>query len=205
MIELMKRLGNQGQDILDASKQIDFLGPLALRLYLVPIFWMAGTNKLNSMDSTIAWFANPDWGLGLPFPVILAWLATLSEVVGALFLLIGFAVRWIAVPLMVTMVVAAVTVHLDHGWYAIAPSSADLLSSDAAVQAARDLKGFLGWLKDAYPGRYETITEHGQPVILNNGIEFAATYFIMLLTLFFVGAGRYLSADYWIHKMAREK
>jgi putative oxidoreductase len=34
--------------------------------------------------------------------------------------------------------------------------------------------------------------------VLNNGIEFAATYFIMLLALFFIGAGRYVSLDYWI-------
>ena len=44
----------------------DFLAPLALRLYLVPVFWMAGSGKLNNMESTIAWFGNPDWGLGLP-------------------------------------------------------------------------------------------------------------------------------------------
>jgi len=37
-------------------------------------------------------------------------------------------------------------------------------------------------------------------VILNNGIEFAATYFIMLLALFFIGAGRYFSMDYWIRR-----
>jgi uncharacterized membrane protein YphA (DoxX/SURF4 family) len=33
-----------------------------------------------------------------------------------------------------------------------------------------------------------------------NGIEFAATYFIMLLTLFFIGAGRYASLDHWIRR-----
>lgn len=32
----------------------DFLAPLALRLYLVPVFWMAGSGKLNNMESTIA-------------------------------------------------------------------------------------------------------------------------------------------------------
>ena len=44
----------------------------------------------------------------------------------------------------------------------------------------------------------EYLTENGSLVILNNGIEFAATYFIMLLALFFIGAGRYVSVDYWI-------
>ena len=56
-----------------------FLAPLALRLYLAPVFWMAGCQKLADMPATIEWFGNPDWGLGLPFPELLAWLAALSE------------------------------------------------------------------------------------------------------------------------------
>ncbi|VAW78413.1 FIG035246: DoxX family protein, partial [hydrothermal vent metagenome] len=40
----------QLQQLLDKTRAFDFLGPLALRLYLVPIFWMAGTKKLADMD-----------------------------------------------------------------------------------------------------------------------------------------------------------
>ncbi len=40
-------------------------------------------------------------------------------------------------------------------------------------------------------------------MVLNNGVEFAATYFIMLLVLFFIGGGRYLSVDYWIARRCR--
>jgi hypothetical protein len=48
-----------------------------------------------------------------------------------------------------------------------------------------------------HPGySYDWLTENGNLVILNNGIEFSATYFIMLLGLFFVGGGRYVSAGY---------
>ncbi|MFT6372751.1 MAG: hypothetical protein ACJAZT_001505 [Gammaproteobacteria bacterium] len=39
-------------------------------------------------------------------------------------------------------------------------------------------------------------------VILNNGIEFSTTYFIMLFALFFGGAGRYVSINYWMQKTA---
>jgi putative oxidoreductase len=35
---------------------------------------------------------------------------------------------------------------------------------------------------------------------LNNGIEFGVTYLIMLLSLFFTGAGKFVSLDYWISK-----
>ena len=99
------------------------IGPLLLRLYLVPIFWMAGTKKLGSMDNTIEWFGNPEWGLGLPFPALMAWMASLTEAVGAVLLLIGLATRWVSIPLMFTMIVAAVTVHLQNGWLAIAEGS----------------------------------------------------------------------------------
>ena len=34
-------------------------------------------------------------------------------------------------------------------------------------------------------------------VILNNGIEFAVTYAVMLLALIAQGGGRYVSLDYW--------
>ncbi len=40
--------------------------------------------------------------------------------------------------------------------------------------------------------------------MLNNGIEFAATYLIMLLALVFIGGGKYLSVDYWLARKFRQ-
>ena len=185
------------QELLDKTRAFDFLAPLALRLYLVPIFWMAGTRKLADMDSTIAWFGNPDWGLGLPFPDILAWAAALTEAGGALLLLVGFAVRWASIPLMVTMVVAMVTVHWQHGWLAIAEATGPF-ATDRTIAAVERLERAKEILQQY--GNYDWLTEYGNFVVLNNGIEFAATYFIMLLTLFFFGAGRYFSMDYWVRR-----
>ena len=82
-------------------RYLDGLAPLALRLYLVPVFWMAGTQKIQGMDNTIEWFGNPDWGLGLPFPALMAYLAAYTEAIGALLLLLGLATRWISIPLMI--------------------------------------------------------------------------------------------------------
>ena len=172
-------------------RHVDWLAPLALRLYLVPVFWMAGTQKIAGMDNTIEWFANEDWGLGLPFPALLAHLAAYTEAIGALLLLVGLATRWVALPLMVTMLVAAWTVHWQNGWAAIADSGAE----DIAVRlgTARDL------LREH--GNYSWLTEHGNLVVLNNGIEFAATYFAMLLALLFMGGGRFVSADYYLSRL----
>ena len=50
-------------------------------------------------------------------------------------------------------------------------------------------------------GNYSWLTEHGNLVVLNNGIEFAATYFAMLLALLFMGGGRFVSADYYLSRL----
>lgn len=184
----IQSLAHWVHDQLDVAKSIDFVGPLALRIYLFFPFWMAGTNKLAGFDSTVAWFGNPDWGLGLPAPELLAFLATWTEILGAVFLLIGFATRYITIPLMVTMIVAIFAVHWDHGWYAIA-QSADPEVADR-LNRAKDI------LREN--SNYDWITAKGGFVILNNGIEFAVTYLVMLLVLFFNGAGKYLSVDHWI-------
>ncbi len=182
MLELLHRL----QNMLDTTRALDFMAPLAIRLYLVPVFWMAGTNKLASMDNTIAWFGNPDWGLGLPFPMLLAWAAALTEAGGAILLLLGLATRWISIPLLVTMIVAAVTVHWQHGWAAIAETPAATARLEQATAILQE------------HGNYAWLTEAGNFAVLNNGIEFAVTYGIMVLTLFFIGGGRYVSVDYWL-------
>ena len=185
------------QALLDLTKAVDWLGPLALRLYLAPIFWMAGTMKIDGWENTVAWFGNPDWGLGLPFPALMAFLATGTEVAGAIALLIGLGVRWMCVPLMVTMVVAAVTAHWQYGWLAIATGSG-MFATERTVGAIDRLDRAKSILQEH--GDYDWLTENGTFVVLNNGIEFAATYFIMLLVLFFIGGGRFVSVDYWIKK-----
>lgn len=194
----MKDLLTKLYALLNMSRAVDFLAPLALRLYLAPVFWMAGTSKLTNMDATIQWFGNPDWGLGLPFPALMAWMAALTEAGGAILLLLGLAVRWVSIPLMITMLVAAITVHWQNGWLAIAEGTQSLFSSERTTAAVERLERAKEILQTH--GNYDWLTEHGNLVMLNNGIEFAATYFILLLVLFFYGAGRYLSIDYWISR-----
>jgi len=193
-MRLLQRIHSQ----FDKTRALDFLGPVALRLYLAPIFWMAGSNKLQHMESTIAWFGNSEWGLDLPFPALLAWLAALTETGGAILLFIGLGVRYISIPLMITMVVAAITVHWQNGWLAIAEGPTSLFANERTIAAIERL----GKAKDILQthGHYDWLTEHGNFVVLNNGIEFAATYFIMLLLLLFTGAGRYLSVDHWLRR-----
>tara|TARA_X000000950_G_scaffold47158_1_gene54364 strand:- start:45 stop:641 length:597 start_codon:yes stop_codon:yes gene_type:complete len=192
MRDLIRRLNKP----LEFLAFADFLAPLALRLYLVPVFWMAGSNKLQSMESTIAWFGNPDWGLGLPLPALLAWLATLTEAIGAILLLIGLGVRWISLPLMITMLVAAFAVHWQNGWLAIAEKTG-VFATERTVEATERLDRAKDILQEH--GNYGWLTEHGNFVVLNNGIEFAATYFVMLLALLYLGSGK-AGVDYWLNR-----
>jgi len=185
----------QAQNQLDRTRAVDFLAPLALRLYLAPVFWVAGMNKLSDIDSVIAWFGNEQWGLGLPMPELLAWLATLTELGGAVLLLTGLAVRWVTLPLMVTMLVAIFSVHWQNGWQAVADPMSPFPPADidGAMERLARAKELL-----QEHGHYPWLTEKGSFVVSNNGIEWATTYFVMCLSLFFSGAGRWLSADYWI-------
>ncbi len=200
----MLRMFNRLQDWLDQTRSVDFIAPLLLRLYLAPIFLIAGSNKLDGWlpaASTVAWFGNPDWGLGLPLPWLMTFLAAYSELLGGIALLLGLAVRWFSIPLMVTMLAAIFSVHLKNGWQAIADPTMCLFNCEAAQAAVTRLGKAKDILREH--GNYDWLTEQGNFVVLNNGIEFAATYFIMLLALFSIGAGRYLSLDYWIARAWR--
>ena len=185
------------QKLLNMSRYFEGLAPLALRIYLAPVLMQAGYNKLAHFEDTVAWFANPDWGLGLPMPALMAGLAAGTEFFGAILLLLGLATRLISIPLMVTMLVAALTVHWPNGWLAIADGSS-WLANDRVLEAGDKLIKAKEILQEH--GNYDWLTSSGNFAVLNNGIEFAITYFIMLLALFTLGGGRYTSLDYFIAK-----
>lgn len=185
------------QTILNKTTCLDFIATLPIRVYLAAVFWTAGYNKFVAFDSTAAWFGNPDWGLGMPFPELMAFLAISAEMGGAILLLLGLATRWATIPLMVTMVVAAWTVHWHNGWQAVH----DLMSpwaNENAAGAIERLDRAKSILQEH--GNYEWLTAHGNFIVSNNGIEWAVTYLVMLLALFMLGGGRFFSLDYWIHK-----
>jgi len=195
--------------------KLDGLAPLLIRLYLAPVMIAAGLYKFRHLDAITQWLGS---GLGLPEPELMAQLLTYTELLGGFLLLFGLAVRWVSIPLMVAMLVAAITVHWDNGWFAIAPSDpassiakplADLglpaaRASMENSQAVADRLASARTILDEY-GDYGWITEKGNIAVVNNGIEFAATYFIMLLSLLFSGGGRWFSADYYIDRKARAR
>lgn len=196
-MEKLLSLGCKAQTLLDKTRAFDFLGPLALRIYLSPIFILAGWGKLIDLESTAYYFGEY---LGMPFPELMALLAGGTEFIGGIALLFGLATRWFSLPLMITMLVAAVTAHWSNGWHALPETTLTMpweWRMDLIEGAVERKEMALGILSEH--GNIDWLTETGPITILKNGIEFAATYFIMLLVLFFHGAGK-ASLDYYLSR-----
>jgi uncharacterized membrane protein YphA (DoxX/SURF4 family) len=182
---------------------VDGLPLLLLRLYLAPVMIQAGWNKASSFENIVDWFGNEDYGLGLPAPLVLAFLATAAELVGGIFLLFGALTRLVSIPLLITMLVAMFSVHAKNGWLAIADASSwladgTIFHNQSVMEAPQKLNAAKSLLQEY--GHYDWLTSSGNLVILNNGVEFAATYFVMLLVLLVYGGGRFVSVDYLISK-----
>lgn len=210
-------------------RHFDGLASLLLRLILGPVLIAAGWEKISGDN----WFGSQLDSFPFPFNVLppeLSWfLASTTEFLGGIALLLGLGTRLVALPLAVTMFVAAYSVHLDNGWPAIAPSNppevciaetdANLASNvferyikcynvnERTIDASQRLSRARSILREH--GNFAYLNGSGPLVKLNSGIEFAATYLAMLIALTVIGGGRYLSLDYylglWIRKGHRNR
>ena len=188
------------------SRRVDWLAPLAMRLYLVPVFWVAGNNKWHperGLEFTARFFDR----LGYPLPDLMAFLATATEIGGAVLLLLGLATRLACIPLMFVMAVAITTVHWKNGWQITADPRSPFPSEDvgAARERLSEARRILREQGEALHGDSGWFTEFGSIVILNNGVVLGVTYFVMLLALFYLGGGRYVSLDHYIAQTWRRR
>ncbi|UTW67090.1 DoxX family protein [bacterium SCSIO 12643] len=191
-MEKIKQTIQTFKNLLDQMQDIPLL---AIRFLLALGFYFPAMEKWNNMEATIAWFGNEDWGLGLPFPELQAYLAATTEILGVWMLIFGIGTRLISIPLIGTMVVAILTVHIDHGWYVIGQSALN-------PEIAERIGAAKGILKEH--GNYNWLTDKGSFVILQNGVETVVTYIILLLTLVTKGPGR-ISLDYFVEKKLFDK
>ena len=198
------------------SEHAGGLVSITLRLILGPVLIGAGWGKISGEN----WFSADI--LPFPFsvlPVELSWfLASWTEFFGGICLLLGLGTRLWALPLAVTMLVAAGSVHWDNGWAAVAPSNppkACIPDSEAnrastiferyincynvnerTIEASIRLAKAKSLLREH--GNYSYLNGKGSIVKLNSGIEFAMIYFAMIMALLIIGGGRYLSLDYYL-------
>ena len=87
---------------------------LFFRIILAYGFYTPAMMKWGNINGIAEWFA----GMGIPFPTLNAYLAASTEMAAVILLPLGLATRFISIPLIITMVVAIVTVHLSNGFEA---------------------------------------------------------------------------------------
>ena len=89
------------------------IAALLLRLVVGYGFLWHGYAKLGRGPQL---FAETLHTLGVPLPLVFAWLTTAVELVGGLAILAGAFVAWLSIPLAIVLVTALVTVHLPYGF-----------------------------------------------------------------------------------------
>ncbi len=165
---------------------LDFLPPLLFRFFLAPIFWVAGQQRLGLFTgSDVVWWNPLTWidsagyqqgvealsgaqGMfSIPAPGIMNGVIGGIEVVAAVLLVIGFAVRWLSIPLMGIIILMGLAAANFSG---------------GLVETGKEL-----------------FFSHGYTTTASSGVEAAIVLFLMTLALFFMGAGRFFSLDWWIH------
>jgi putative oxidoreductase len=77
------------------------------RLLLAAMFVLSGISKFGDLTGTAGYIASG----GLPFPMVLAVLVGLLELIGGLALVVGFQARWAALALGVFTLLASVFFH----------------------------------------------------------------------------------------------
>ena len=79
---------------------------LAMRLYIVWVFFRSGLTKIQSWDTTLTLFEY-EYAVPLLSPTVAAWLATFGELAFPALLSVGLFTRFVALGLFVLNVVAA--------------------------------------------------------------------------------------------------
>ena len=85
---------------------------LLVRIALAYGFYGPAVMKWSNIDATVEWFDS----LAIPFPTLSTFVVSSFEVMAVVLLSLGLFTRIIAIPLMIIMMVAILTVHLHNGF-----------------------------------------------------------------------------------------
>ncbi|MCR4265572.1 DoxX family protein [Nitratireductor sp. ZSWI3] len=81
------------------------------RILISVIFITSGFSKLTNIGGTAGYFGS----VGLPLPLVTAWIVALLELLGGLAILVGFQTRIAALLLALFSVASALVAHFDFG------------------------------------------------------------------------------------------
>jgi putative oxidoreductase len=98
----------------DFFKRLEWLPLLIIRLILMHGFLVPAWYKIKNPDYFIGAFAKMD----IPAPTVSFYLCLITEALAVVLLPLGLGIRFIAVPLMITMLVAIFAGHWDNGFQA---------------------------------------------------------------------------------------
>jgi len=102
------------QKVSDKLSNLEFLSLFLFRIILAVGFYTPAMMKWKNIGGIAEWFGS----MGIPLPTLNAYLAASAELAGVILLPLGLATRFISIPLIFTMVVAIVTVHIGNGFNA---------------------------------------------------------------------------------------
>jgi len=85
-----------------------------IRIVLAYGFYNPAIMKWNNISSIAEWFGS----MGIPMPILNAYMAASTEMAAVILLPLGLATRIISIPLMITMLVAIFAVHYTNGFNA---------------------------------------------------------------------------------------
>ena len=168
---------------------LDFLPPLLFRLFLAPLLWYSGQQKLGLFTAADTVWYNPlTWVNSATYQAAIDQMSSVPlmsflpsqalgfvgwlEVIGAFLIFIGLAVRWISIPLLGLIAITALIA----------------LNGQDVVEA---LKG--------------VVMGHGYTDMTDSVFGKSIIYLLMLLALFFMGAGRFFSVDWFLYRRLNKK
>ncbi|UZT98456.1 DoxX family protein [Chryseobacterium fluminis] len=100
--------------MINPPHKIQHIVLLTIRFVLAYGFFKPALMKITNIHSIADWFTS----INIPFPALSAYITAGTESIGVIFLTLGLFTRWISIPLIITMTVAIVTVHLENGFEA---------------------------------------------------------------------------------------
>jgi len=153
------------------TENLQSIALLSVRFILAYTFFAPAMMKWGDITSTASWFES----MGIPLPTLNAYMAASTEIAGVILLTLGLFSRLISIPLIITMLVAIVTVHGANGYNVISEAQQ--------------------WFNPYING---DLVE-GTVVYLQNGYENILNYIAMLLVIVSFGSGK-ISVDYLIKK-----
>ena len=90
------------------ANRLDWLPALLMRLFVGYFFFETGWGKIHNLDTFAQRFA----GWGIPFPYFNAVLSAYTELIGGALVTVGLLTRLVAIPMIINMAVAILSVKL---------------------------------------------------------------------------------------------